>query len=180
MNIFTNLKLLRKRPNATPLYSEIVRQARQPVFYNKLGVPDTYNGRFDLIALHAFIIMRRLKSIGKDGEILSQALFDCMFTDIDKNLREMGVGDLSVGKKIKKLAAAYYGRVKAYDDALLKTDEFLEAAFKRNIYIDSWPSSNQLSTLVNYFRNQIEESESWSLENIGEVNFVFIPPTNTE
>ena len=126
MNIFTNLRLLRKRPNATPLYTEIVRQARQPDFYNKLGVPDTYNGRFDLIALHAFIIMRRLKSIGKNGETLSQALFDCMFIDIDKNLREMGVGDLSVGKKIKNLAAAYYGRVKAYEGALLETDEFLD------------------------------------------------------
>ena len=178
MNIFTSLRLLRKRPNATPLYTEIVRQARQPDFYNKLGVPDTYNGRFDLIALHAFIIMRRLKSIGKNGETLSQALFDCMFIDIDKNLREMGVGDLSVGKKIKNLAAAYYGRVKAYEDALLETDEFLEAAFKRNIYLDSRPSSKQLNTFVNYFREQIKESESWSLDKISEVDFVFIPPPN--
>ena len=180
MNIFTNLRLLKQRHNATLLYTEIVRQARQPDFYNKLGVPDTYNGRFDLIALHAFIIMRRLKSIGKDGEILSQALFDCMFTDIDKNLREMGVGDLSVGKKIKNLASAYYGRVKAYDEALLKTDEILEATFKRNIYLDSWPSSKQLSTLVKYVREQIKESDSWSLENIGEVNFIFLPPPNIE
>jgi len=178
MNIFPNLKLLRKRPNATPLYTEIVRQARQPDFYNKLGVPDTYNGRFDLIALPAFIIMRRLKSIGKNGEALSQALFDCMFTDIDKNLREMGVGDLSVGKKIKNLASAYYGRIKAYEGGLLETDEFLEAAFKRNIYLDSRPSPKQINTFINYFREQIKESETWSLEKISEVNFVFIPPPN--
>ena len=180
MNIFTNFKSLRKKPNATPLYTEIVRQARQPEFYNNLGIPDTSNGRFDLIALHAFIIMKRLKSIGKNGETLSQALFDCMFQDIDKNLREMGVGDLSVGKKIKNLAAAFYGRIKAYEDALLKTDEFVVAAFKRNIYLDSQPSSKQLNTLVNYFREQIKESESWSLEKISEVDFVFKPPPNIQ
>ena len=143
-------------------------------------MPDTSNGRFDLIALHAFIVMKRLKFIGKNGETLSQALFDCMFNDIDTNLREMGVGDLSVGKKIKKLAAAYYGRIKAYEDALLKTDEILEAALNRNIYIECRPSPNQLSAFVNYFRQQVKESESWSLEKLAEADFDFLSPPKIE
>ena len=166
MTIFSKIKILKKRPDTTELYSKIVRQARQLEFYQILGVPDTTNGRFDLIALHAFIVMKRLKSLGEVGEILSQSLFDCMFTDIDTNLREMGVGDISVGKKVKSLASAYYGRVKAYEEALLRADEAIEAAFKRNLYLDTKPSTKQLPTMVNYLREQVAKSENWSIENI--------------
>ena len=174
MNIFSKLKLLKKRPDATNVYFEIVRQARQVDFYTKFGVPDTVNGRFDLIALHAFIVMKRLKSIGKIGGTISQALFDCMFADVDTNLREMGVSDISVGRNVKGLAAAYYGRVKAYENALLKTDEFLEAALRRNIYGDSEPSLKQLSAMANYFKKQVRESDYWSFDEISEAKFVFI------
>ena len=180
MNIFSTFKLKNKYPDASPLYFKIVRQARLPVFYENLGIPDTASGRFDLIALHAFIVMKRLKGTGTDGGNLSQALFDYMFVDLDKNLREMGVGDLAVGKKIKKLAAAYYGRVKAYDVALQNTDVSLEAALKRNIYLDSNPSSQQLSAMVNYVRDLSETSNSWSLEQIIKVSFDFQTPPNTE
>ena len=178
MSLFSKYKLLKKRPDASNVYFEIVRQARQVEFYTKFGVPDTVNGRFDLIALHAFIVMKRLKSIGKIGENLSQALFDRMFADIDTNLREMGVSDISVGRKVKGLAAAYYGRVKAYENALLKTDEFLEDALKRNVYVDSEPSPNQLSAMANYFREQIKESENWTFEDISTSEFCFLslPP----
>tara|TARA_B100000029_G_C17410381_1_gene900518 strand:+ start:423 stop:983 length:561 start_codon:yes stop_codon:yes gene_type:complete len=176
MNIFSKFKFLKKRPNTTKLYSKIVRQARQIEFYQTLGVPDTTNGRFDLIALHAFIVMKRLKSLGKGGEILSQSLFDCMFTDIDTNLREMGVGDISVGKKVKSLASAYYGRVKAYEDGLLKADKSIEAAFKRNLYLDTKPSTKQLAAMVHYLREQVAKSEKWSIEIIRDVDFDFNSP----
>ena len=176
MNIISKFKFLTKRPDTKNLYSEIVRQARQLEFYQTLGVPDTTNGRFDLIALHAFIVMKRLKSIGEIGETLSQSLFDCMFSDIDTNLREMGLGDISVGKKVKGLASAYYGRVKAYEDGLLRVDKSLEAAFERNLYLDSRPTAKQLAAMVNYFREQVEASENWSFENIRDVDFVFISP----
>ena len=176
MSLFSKFKLLTKRPDTTNLYFEIVRQARQLEFYQNLGVPDTTNGRFDLIALHAFIVMKRLKSIGEIGETLSQSLFDCMFSDIDTNLREMGVGDISVGKKVKGLASAYYGRVKAYEDGLLRVDKSLEAAFERNLYLDSRPTAKQLAAMVNYFREQVKASENWSFENIRDVNFDFISP----
>ena len=99
-----------------------------------------------------------------------------MFTDIDTNLREMGVGDLSVGKKVKGLASAYYGRVKAYEDGLLRADNSLKAAFERNLYLDSRPSSKQLVKMENYFREQVEASENWSFESIRDVDFVFNSP----
>ena len=180
MKIFSRFNLKKKYPEASPLYFKIVGQARQPVFYENLGIPDTANGRFDLIALHAFIVMKRLKYTGTDGSRFSQALFDYMFVDLDKNLREMGVGDLAVGKKIKELAAAFYGRVKAYDFALEHTDISLEAALKRNIYLDNKPSSQQLSAMVSYVRELSETSDSWSLEQIIEAQFDFKPPPTTD
>ena len=178
MNIFSTFKLKNKHPEVASLYFKIVKQARLPVFYENLGIPDTASGRFDLIALHAFIVMKRLKYIGTDGGKLSQALFDHMFADLDRNLREMGVGDLAVGKKIKKLAAAYYGRVKAYDAALQSNNVSLGAALKRNVFLDINPSSQQISAMVNYVRELSEDSNSWSLKQIIEVSFHFkIPPT---
>jgi len=113
---------------ANSLYLAIVAQARRSEFYTHAAVPDTVPGRFDMVTLHCFLVMRRLKrlatqvdetgradEIGRKAASLSQTLFDVMFADMDRNMREMGVGDLSVGKKVKKLAKGFYGRVAAYD-----------------------------------------------------------------
>jgi len=117
-------------------YRQIVVQARQPSFYAELGVPDTVTGRFDLISLHAFLLFERLQ--GTDDErnaVFAQAVFDEMFQDMDHNLREMGVGDLSVGKKVRKMAEVFYGRAEAYRAALAESDpEQLKDAFQRNIF----------------------------------------------
>ncbi|WP_374466727.1 ubiquinol-cytochrome C chaperone family protein, partial [Ferrovibrio sp.] len=91
------------------LYRAIVAQSRQAGFYREHGVPDSLDGRFDMIVLHSFLVMRRLRRIGAAAEPLSQQLFDLMFADMDSNLREIGVGDLSVGKKVKAMAQAFYG-----------------------------------------------------------------------
>src|SRR5262245_48094906 len=97
-----------------PLYAAAIAQARQPVFYAGLRVPDTVDGRFELVALHVFLILQRLKS-EPEATPFAQALFDTMFADMDRNLREMGVGDLSVGKKVKAMAQGLYGRIAAYE-----------------------------------------------------------------
>ena len=113
--------LFRRSPHkdaAHALYVEAVRQARQPSFYASCGVPDTLDGRFDLIVLHVFLVMRALAQAGETGQKVGSAVLDVMFDDMDMNLREMGVGDLSVGKKVKAMARAYYGRAKAYGEAL--------------------------------------------------------------
>lgn len=132
------LRRLFRRFRADPaaaLYGRLVAQARQPGFYTVCAVPDTVQGRFEMIALHAFLVMRRLKTGGAAGW-LAQDLFDLMFADMDRNLRELGTGDLAVGKRIKKLAKAFYGRVAAYEDGLAGPAGRLEEALARNAYED--------------------------------------------
>ncbi len=97
------------------IYGVIVAQARAPAFYLNLGVPDTVEGRFDLLVLHLWLVLRRMNALEMTG--MSQQLFDHFCSDIDANLREMGVGDLTVPKTMKSVGAAFYGRVHAYDAA---------------------------------------------------------------
>jgi cytochrome b pre-mRNA-processing protein 3 len=114
------------------IYGMIVTQAREPMFYRDLGVPDTVNGRFDLLVLHLWMVLRRLKPIS-GGVGLSQSLFDRFCEDMDANLREMGVGDLTVPKRMQAFGEAFYGRVAAYDLALSGGEEPLAQALCKNI-----------------------------------------------
>jgi cytochrome b pre-mRNA-processing protein 3 len=114
------------------IYGMIVTQAREPLFYRDLGVPDTVNGRFDLLVLHLWMVLRRLQPIPA-GAGLSQALFDRFCDDMDANLREMGVGDLTVPKRMQAFGEAFYGRAAAYDLALTAGTEALAQALCKNI-----------------------------------------------
>ena len=104
------------------LYDEVVKQARTPLLYSELGVPDTPEGRFEMVALHAALLIRRLRAAGGPGRALGQALFDLMFADMDASMRELGVGDLGVGKQVQRLAGQFYARLAALDDAFGKGD----------------------------------------------------------
>ena len=115
------------------IYGMIVTQAREPLFYRDLGVPDTVNGRFDLLVLHLWMVLRRLKPI-PGGAGLSQTLFDRFCDDMDANLREMGVGDLTVPKRMQAFGEAFYGRAAAYDLALTADKEALAQALCKNIF----------------------------------------------
>jgi cytochrome b pre-mRNA-processing protein 3 len=114
------------------IYGMIVTQAREPLFYRALAVPDTVNGRFDLLILHLWLVLRRLKPT-EGGAALSQALFDHFCNDMDDNLREMGVGDLTVPKRMQAFGEAFYGRTAAYDLALTGDHEALAQALCKNI-----------------------------------------------
>ena len=114
------------------IYGMIVTQAREPSFYRDLGVSDTVNGRFDLLVLHLWIVLRRFKPL-EGGAPLSQALFDRFCEDMDANLREMGVGDIVVPKRMRAFGEAFYGRVAAYDVALDQGQEPLAQALCKNI-----------------------------------------------
>jgi cytochrome b pre-mRNA-processing protein 3 len=116
------------------LYGSAVAQARQPVFFESLGVPDTLDGRFDLVTLHTGLLVCRLsRDADPRAKDLAQAVFDAMFADMDLNLREMGVGDLAVGKRVKKMWEAFHGRAQAYDQALRAGDlAGLAEALSRN------------------------------------------------
>ena len=122
------------------LYGAAVQAARDPCLYAALGVPDTLDGRFDMVGLHVFLLIDRLREAPAPGPALSQAVFDAMFADMDFNLREMGVGDMSVGKRNKEMWEAFHGRAKAYEAALASDDEAaLAAALGRNVWRGDGP-----------------------------------------
>jgi len=117
------------------LYSAAVEQARSPALYARLGAPDTVEGRFEMVALHVWLVMRRLRG-DEAAKKVSQCLFDAMFQNLDDSLRELGVGDLQVGKRIRKLAENFYGRIGAYEEAMKEgvSDVSLAKALSRNIF----------------------------------------------
>lgn len=116
------------------LYGAIVAQARTPAFYLDFGVPDTLEGRFDLLVLHLHLANARLAAAGQEGIELGQELLDRFFEDMDGSLREIGIGDLSVPKKMRTLAEAYLGRSAAYGPAIEQSDETaLAEAIARNV-----------------------------------------------
>ncbi len=121
------------------IYGMIVAQARQPAFYAGLDVPDTVNGRFDMLVLHLWPVLRRLRAV--EAGDLAQELFDRFCTDMDGNLREMGVGDLTVPKRMQAFGEAFYGRTAAYDAALAAGGEALAAAINRNVLNGAHPDS---------------------------------------
>src|SRR5665213_4255614 len=100
----------RYRPQAYAAYTSIVEQARSPDLFLHLEVPDTLDGRYEMIALHVFLVLNRLKAEHEATADYGQALFDAMFADLDRGLREMGATDMGVGKRVKEMARGFYGR----------------------------------------------------------------------
>jgi cytochrome b pre-mRNA-processing protein 3 len=123
-----------KTDSVASLYGAIVAQARSPTFYIEFGVPDTLEGRFDLIVLHLVLVLQRLGRAGDPGGDFGQRLFDAFCRDLDGNLREMGVGDLAVPKRMRAFGEAFYGRQAAYLAALAADNpQVFENALARNI-----------------------------------------------
>lgn len=115
---------------AAQLCARLTARAREPVFFHGLGVADTFDGRFDLVALHAWLVLDRLRAAG-DGP-LAQALVNVLFAGLDEAVREQGAGDIGMGRHMKKMAAAFYGRLDAYNHA--SDDDELTGALVRNLY----------------------------------------------
>lgn len=158
---------------ARRLYVCVVKQARQPGFYLTCGVPDTADGRFDMILLHAFLLLRRTKRDHDRTAYLGQAFFDLMFADMDQNLREMGLGDLAVGKRVKGMAAAFYGRIQAYEDGLAGDEAALVDSLRRNLYRKTEPDDSQLSTVADYMRREAARLDHIDTDRLlrGELDF---------
>ncbi len=104
----------RPRSAGAELYDDAVAQSRAPALYSDLGAPDTIEGRFELLTLHVILLIERLRDDGAAAAQSSQALFDIYCSNLDGALREMGVGDLTVGKRMRALGEAFYGRARAY------------------------------------------------------------------
>ena len=153
----------RKRPEeeAHALYSVVINQARQAFLFNDFSVPDTLDGRFDMISLHIFLVLRRLKAEADRTADLAQCLFDTMFADMDRSLREMGAGDLGVGRRVKVMATAFYGRLSAYEKAMANGNfDALAEAILRNVFREDEAmrqDAQKLSKYTNWIANALSE-----------------------
>ncbi len=149
--------LFRRNPlqNAAELaYRRIVEQARQPGFFSAIGVPDTLDGRFELICLHTFLFLHRLKREAPPAAQLGQRLFDAMFADFDRSLREMGTGDLSVGREVKRMAQAFFGRIDAYERGLSDGNGVLKPALARNLFGTVTADEARLEAMAHYVQRE--------------------------
>ncbi len=135
------LNLFRKKQDTEAvyaIYAAIVAQSRQPRFYADWGVPDTVTGRFDMICLHMALLFARLRREGKEVEKFAQAVFDLFFKDMDRSLRELGVTDLGVPKRIQKMGNIFYGLMTNLNEAMDRGDRTeVEAIIRRNIFDDA-------------------------------------------
>ncbi len=140
-------RLFRKdqtQSQAETLFEALNAAARRPAFYAGASAPDTVDGRFEVLAVHVFLAIRRLRRDSPASDRLSVALQEKFFQRLDDALRELGVGDLSVGRKIRGLAEAFYGRAAAYEKALCEGGDTLEVALARNVYESADPGQARL------------------------------------
>ena len=131
-------RLFRQRPAydaGQALYRVAADQAREPAFYRDAHAPDTVEGRFELYMIHVILLALRLRGGGRRAAETSQVMFDAFLRSLDDAMREMGVGDLSVGKKMRRLGEAFYGRAKRYDELIGDPAE-LQAMVRRTLYAD--------------------------------------------
>jgi cytochrome b pre-mRNA-processing protein 3 len=168
----------RRRPSdhsIASLYGMIVAQARAAPFYRICGVPDTVNGRFEMVVLHTVLVLRRLETEPVPLRRIGQALFDRFCRDMDGSLREMGVGDLAVPAKMRKIGEAFYGRQAAYGAALAAADpELLVAAVERNVFGGQagtpCPGAIRLANYVRAAAGRLADQDGQSLSR-GELGF---------
>ncbi|MEK1887209.1 MAG: ubiquinol-cytochrome C chaperone family protein [Phyllobacterium sp.] len=155
------------------LYDAIVAAARQPYFYSDLDVPDTPLGRYEMLSLHVFLFMRRIKDKGAALKSVGQEVTDEFFRDVDHSLRELGIGDSGVPKRMKKLARMFYGRIESYDRALETNDHLaLVAALARNVRPDNkeWAGAPALAI---YVERAVRHLNGQSDATIGEGKVTF-------
>lgn len=170
----------RREQAATNLYLAAVTQARQPVFYSHYGVPDTLEGRYDMIIAHVWMIMRRLAAGGGPGGAqVSQAMVELMFADMDRNLREMGISDFRIGKRVLNMAEAFYGRAGAYDKALAEGDAAMRAALERNLYQSGTATIEQMDAMATHIRAQLAHLDSQDAASLCEGKVSFPQPEVT-
>jgi cytochrome b pre-mRNA-processing protein 3 len=153
------------------LYATIVAAARQEKFYADWKVPDTLDGRFDVLVIHMYLALNRFKDFGAESAGLRQALTDRFFAQMDAALREVGVGDLTVGKKVRKMAEAFFGRVTAYSEAIEKPDDTLQAAVARNVFASN--DASHASNIADWMRNAKTKLQGQDFEDLaaGRIKF---------
>jgi len=159
----------RKKPEdefAAALYARTAELARERELFEACGVPDTLDGRFDSLALHAALMIDRLRR-EPEGEVLAQAFFDAMFRHLDLTLREIGVQDLGVGRRIKIMAEGFQGRALAYREALADgTPPLLSDVLRRNAYGGRSPDASQVARLEAHVRQYAAKLAATPRQNL--------------
>ncbi len=160
LNPFIRLRRRRSETsNSEKLYGAIVAQTRLPVFYRDLGVPDNLEGRFGLLSLHLFTLLHRLKREGADGLALAQHLVDRFSQDMETVLRELGVSDVRIPKRMRNLAAAARGQLEAYDEAFAAGEAPLAAAITAALSLRSDTAESSNKALTSYLMRCVTELE---------------------
>ncbi|WP_448203469.1 ubiquinol-cytochrome C chaperone family protein [Azospirillum sp. sgz302134] len=180
-------RLFRRRSEAhaaAEFFVKIVAQAREPAFYRHLGVPDTLDGRFDMVVLHVFLVMRRLKGQGAAAEQRSRLLYEAMIDNFEKSLMEQGVGDSGIGRRVKTMARGMAGRIQAYDRALADgaDERLLAVALDNNVY-GTVPDADPawIAAMAAYVRREAAGLAAQPLESLlaGDIRFAEAPSATT-
>jgi cytochrome b pre-mRNA-processing protein 3 len=155
-------------------YTMLVERARSPCFYAAHGIPDTLDGRFELIALHAFLVLHRIRGEAS-AQPFGQALFDAMFGDMDRALRELGTGDLSVGKQVKRMATGFYGRISVYQAGIAGTEDLGQALIDNLFGTVEQPDRQHVTWFADYLWRETGWLRTIQTADIVVGNFSFGP-----
>jgi len=160
------------RRKAGDIYGAVVTQARQPAFYAKLGIPDTPIGRYDMVVLHLFLLLERLRGEGASADTLQRLLLETFVADMDDSLRELGTGDVVVGKKVRRAAAGFYERARDYRAALEEGDGALGQALVRH-GLAREAAAQEIVALCAYIRATTAVLQKLDGENIQAARLAF-------
>ncbi|MDD7908395.1 MULTISPECIES: ubiquinol-cytochrome C chaperone family protein [Pseudovibrio] len=170
--------IFRRRDDSSirSVYEQIVAQARQPYFYTDLQVPDTVEGRFEMIVLHAFLVFHRLRNQGKEAQDFSQGVFDLFFQDMDQSMREMGIGDEGVRRRIRAMTESFYGRSSSYAEGLSSGNRsILAQSLLKNIYGGA-QEVIAADRLVDYMQHSLDVLGELSEDEIRKGRVAFAAP----
>jgi cytochrome b pre-mRNA-processing protein 3 len=171
-------KARREREAAERLYGAVVAAARAPALYRDLGVPDTLQGRFEMMALHLFALVHRLMHEPGDDPQLARRVAESFVSDMDAAFRDMGVSDTRVPKRMKAMFGSFAGRIAAYETAL-KQPAALEAALARNIFPDA-PADDRAAALARHLQASVAAVQAARLEDLRDGRAAFPPPRPPE
>lgn len=154
-------------------YVMLVSQARKPMFYRDWQVPDSIDGRFDMIVLHMYLVLARCQEEERDARAaaFARTLSETFFSDMDRSLREMGASDTGVGKRVKNMAQAFYGRMKAYEYATTTVE--LQEALRRNVWRDHPPADASVAALASYIERNKEYLRDQLVHMLGDGRITF-------
>jgi len=168
--------LFRRAPHKTLIarfHGDIVAAARRPALYRDYGVADSLDGRFELLTPHAGLLLRRLNALPAPGPEVAQGLSNEVFANLDAGLRETGVSDIGVPKKMKKLAEAFLGRTSAYEKAFMEGGDALERALARNVYAGG---PGDAARLARYTQANVARLDALPLDELTAASAPFVAP----